>query len=263
MELGIVLTICVFIFTIIIYLIRSYYKDEITSLKRLSKLDQQSIYNSHFIYLGVLRREYANNILKPETLLNLDRKAQQYEKKVEKMSDSDFNIEIAFFWKEYPQIADFDVINECPHYMRYKDDLMSDFVSMDEHDKSQSYLNIVKYMVLIDRERSYPPFNIDTGTNIELLMETQRKYDNQRLVKLGFEAVKRRLESEVSVMSAYEDNEYDMHPLPITSPSCYTWIHIKNTDEYVVHDFFRSDEGEEFNSFYRSNINQETLDLLI
>ena len=255
MNLTIALIVLTFVFTIIIYLVRSFYKDKITSLKRLSKLDQQSIYNSHFTYLRILRREYANCILNPEVLLSLDRKAYVYEKKVEKMSALDFNIEIARF----------DVINECPHYIKHKDASMSDFMSMDEYDKSESYLNIVKYMVLLDRERSgfgqeSPPFNIDIGTDIKHLIETQRMYDNQRLEKLGFEAVKRRLESGGGVRSAYEDNEYDMHPLPITSPADYTWIHIKNTGEYVVHDFFISDEGEEFNHFHRSNVNQEILD---
>jgi hypothetical protein len=266
MELGIVLAVCIFVFTIIIYLIKSFYKDEITSLKRLSRQDQQSIYNSHFTYLRILRREYANNILNPETLLSLDRKAYVYEKKVEKMSALDFNIEIASFWKKYPDIADFDVINDCPHYIKYKDDSMSDFISMDECDKSESYLNIVKYMALLDRERSgfgqLPPIDIDTGTDIEHLKETQRTYDNQRLEKLGIEAVKRRLESGGGVRSAYEDNEYDMHPLPITNPADYTWIHIKNTDEYVVHEFFISDDGEEFNHINLSNAKQEVLNWL-
>ena len=180
MELGIVLVICIFIFTIIIYLIKSFYKDEITSLKRLSKLDQQSIYNSHFTYLRVLRREYANNILDPEMLLNLDRKIYQYEKKVEKMTPSEFNLEIAFFWKKFPDISDFDVINDSPYFVKYKDDGLN-FATMDDFDKSENYLNIVKYMALLDRERFGKEHSIDTGTNIEFLKEVQSEYNDKRL----------------------------------------------------------------------------------
>jgi len=262
MELGIVLAVCIFVFTIIIYLIKSFYKDEITSLKRLSRQDQQSIYNSHFTYLRILRREYANNILDPETLLNLDRKMYWYEKKVEKMNPSDFNFEIASFWKKFPDISDFDVINDLQHYIKYKDDMVSDFVSMDDFDKSESYLNIVKYMALLDRERFYDGHSIDTGTNIEYLKEAQSRYDDQRLEKLAIEAVRRRDVKGGGSMTAYEDDEYDMHPLPITSPSSDTWIHIKKTDEYVVHDFFIGDDGHEFNSFCHSNKRCEILDEL-
>jgi len=180
MELEIVLIVCIFIFTIIIYLIKSFYKDEITSLKRLSKLDQQNIYNSHFTYLRVLRREYANNILDPKILLNLDRKIYEYEKKVEKMTPSEFNFEISSFWKKFPSISDFDVIYDSPHFMKYKDD-MSYFVSTDDFDKSESYLNIVKYMALLDRERFGKEHSIDTGTNIEFLMDMQSKYNDKKL----------------------------------------------------------------------------------
>lgn len=262
MELGIVLAVCVFIFTIIIYLIRRFYKDKIASLKSLSNQDQQSIYNAHFAYLRILRREYANNILAPEALLNLDRKMRMYEKNVEKMSALDFNIEIASFWTKYPLISDFDVINEYPHYIKYKDKTLSHFMSMDEHGISESYLNIVKYMALLDRKRHYDGHSIDIGTDLEDLKKTQVGYDNQRLISLGIEAVKRRIESGGSSMSVYEDNEYDMQPLPGTRASSDTWIRIKNTGEFIVHDFFISDEGKEFNQFYRSNANQEILDKL-
>jgi len=256
MELGIVLTICVFIFTIIIYMIKSFYQDEITSLKRLSKLDQQSVRNSHFNYLRVLRREYANNILEPETLLNLDRKVQQYEKKVESMSDSDFDFEIAVFWKKYPDISDFDAIHDAPHFVKYKDET-DIFASFDDYKTSESYLNIVKYIALLCRERNGAS-NLGTGTDLEYMKEVQHEYDKQRLKKLAIEAVRRG-----GVFSLYEDNDYSMQPLPITSASSDTWIHIKNTDEYIVHEFFRSDEGKEFNDYFYSNIKRETLEWLI
>jgi hypothetical protein len=169
MEITIILTIFIFLFTIVIYAIKRYYKDEIKSLKLESRLLQDSINNSHFHYLALLRREYFNSILKPETLLELDRKAYRYEKKVEEMSRQEFNIEISSFWSKYPHIFDFDMITLTPHFTRYKEA----FENMDDYDKSESYLNIVKYMALLDRQKNGGmSTNIDTGTDIEFLKET-------------------------------------------------------------------------------------------
>jgi len=168
MELGIVLIVCVFLFTIIIYLIRNFYKDEIRSLKLSSKLLQDSVDNSHYHYLTLLRREYFNSILKSEQLLELDKEVYKYEKKVEKMSQQEFNIEISSFWSKYPDIFDFDVIHEMPHFIRYKDEHNA-FGNMNDYDKSESYINIVKYMALLSRQRSGGSTSIDTGTDIEYL----------------------------------------------------------------------------------------------
>ncbi len=270
MELGVVLIVCIFIFTIIIYLIKGFYKDEIASLKRLSNQGQQSIYNSHFTYLRILRREYANNILDSGTLLNLDKKTRMYEKKVEKMSALDFNIEIASFWKKYPDITDFDVINECPHYMRYKDESLSDYMSMDDFDKSEAYLNIVKYMVLLDRERNYDGHSIDIGTNLEDLKKTQIRYDNQRLKSLGIEAIRRIRNKRNTVLFAeYEDDDFSVFPLVYLDKERpaenHLGIHIKNTDEDIIYAVFIDDKI--FESFYRSNkefeMLEECLDYLI
>jgi hypothetical protein len=263
MELGIVLAVCIFVFTIIIYLIKSFYKDEITSLKRLSRQDQQSIYNSHFTYLRILRREYANNILDPETLLNLDRKMYWYEKKVEKMNLSDFNFEIAGFWKKFPDIADFDVINYSEHYVKYKDETLSNFASMDDFDKSEAYLNIVKYMALLDRERNYDGHSIDIGTNLEDLKKTQIVYDNQRLECLGNEVIKRiRNEKNTVLFAKYEDDEFNVFPLlhldkehPAEN---HLGIHIKNTNENIVYGIFIDDVCWE--NFYRSDKNFKKLE---
>jgi len=166
MEITIILTIFIFLFTIVIYAIKRYYKDEIKSLK---------LESSNFYYLALLRREYFNSILKPETLLELDRKAYRYEKKVEGMSRQEFNIEISIFWNKYPHIFDFDEIHQAPHFVRYIDELNA-FGNMDDYDKSESYLNIVKYMALLDRQKSGNSTSIDTGTDIEFLKETLLEY---------------------------------------------------------------------------------------
>jgi hypothetical protein len=101
--------------------------------------------------------------------LELDRKAYRYEKKVEEMSRQEFNIEISSFWSKYPHIFDFDMITLTPHFTRYKEA----FENMDDYDKSESYLNIVKYMALLDRQKNGGmSTNIDTGTDIEFLKET-------------------------------------------------------------------------------------------
>ena len=172
MEITIILTIFIFLFTIVIYAIKRYYKDEIKSLKLESRTFQDSVNNSNFHYLALLRREYFNSILKPETLLELDRKAYRYEKKVEEMSRQEFDIEISSFWNKYPHIFDFDAIHQIPHFVRYKDELNA-FGNMDDHGKSESYLNIVKYMALLDRQKNGGnPTSIDTGTDIEFLKET-------------------------------------------------------------------------------------------
>jgi thioredoxin-related protein len=176
MEITIILTIFIFLFTIVIYAIKRYYKDEIKSLKLESRTLQDSINNSNFHYLALLRREYFNNILKHETLLELDRKAYMYEKKVEEMSRQEFDIEISSFWNKYPHIFDFDAIHQIPHFVRYKDNLNA-FGNMNDYDKSESYLNIVKYMALLDRQKNGGnPTSIDTGTDIEFLKETLLEY---------------------------------------------------------------------------------------
>lgn len=168
MEIATISTIFIFLFSIIIYAIKQYYKDEIKSLKLESRTLQDSINNSNFHYLALLRREYFNGILKPEALLELDRKAYMYEKKVETMSRQEFDIEISSFWNKYPHIFDFDVITLTPHFIRRKEA----FENMDDYDKSEAYLNIVKYMALLDRQKNGGnSTNIDTGTDIESLKE--------------------------------------------------------------------------------------------
>jgi hypothetical protein len=145
-------------------------------LKLESRTLQDSINNSNFYYLALLRREYSNSILKPDTLLELDRKAYRYEKKIEGMSRQEFNIEISIFWNKYPHIFDFDEIHQAPHFVRYKEDLNA-FGNMDDYDKSESYLNIVKYMALLNRQKNGGnSTSIDTGTDIEFLKETLLEY---------------------------------------------------------------------------------------
>ena len=176
MEITIILIIFIFLFTIVIYTIKRYYKDEIKSLKLESRTFQDSVNNSNFHYLALLRREYFNSILKPETLLELDRKAYRYEKKVEEMSRQEFNIEISSFWSKYPHIFDFDMITRTPHFTRYKEA----FENMDDYDKSESYLNIVKYMALLVRQKiGGNSTSIDTGTDIESLKETLLEYEQK------------------------------------------------------------------------------------
>jgi hypothetical protein len=176
MEITIILTIFIFLFTIVIYAIKRYYKDEIKSLKLESRTLQDSINNSNFHYLALLRREYFNSILKPETHLELDRKAYRYEKKVEEMSHQEFNIEISSFWSKYPHIFDFDMITLTPHFTRYKEA----FENMDDYDKSEAYLNIVKYMALLVRQKiGGNSISIDTGTDIESLKETLLEYEQK------------------------------------------------------------------------------------
>jgi hypothetical protein len=61
------------------------------------------------------------------------------------------------------------MITLTPHFTRYKEA----FENMDDYDKSESYLNIVKYMALLDRQKNGGmSTNIDTGTDIEFLKET-------------------------------------------------------------------------------------------
>jgi hypothetical protein len=51
---------------------------------------------------------------------------------------------------------------------------------MDDYDKSESYLNIVKYMALLDRQRKGGnSTSIDTGTDIEFLKETLLEYEQK------------------------------------------------------------------------------------
>jgi hypothetical protein len=102
-----------------------------------------------------------------------------YETKVEEMSRQEFDIEISSFWNKYPQIFDFDAIHQIPHFVRYKDEVNA-FGNMNDHDKSESYLNIVKYMALLYRQKSDEnSTNIDTGTDIEFLKETLLKYEQK------------------------------------------------------------------------------------
>lgn len=259
MELAIILIISIFFFTIVIYAIKQYYKNEIKSLTLESKLLQDSVYNSHFYYLALLRREYFNSILKPETFLELDKKAHKYERKVEKMNRQEFDVEISSFWSKYPHIFNFDVMESTPHFIKYKEV----FASMDSYDKSEAYLNIVKYMALLDRERNYDGHSIDIGTNLEDLKKTQIVYDNQRLECLGNEVIKRiRNEKNTVLFAKYEDDEFNVFPLlhldkehPAEN---HLGIHIKNTNENIVYGIFIDDVCWE--SFYRSDKNFKKLE---
>jgi thioredoxin-related protein len=66
-----------------------------------------------------------------------------------------------------------------PHFVRYKDDLNA-FGNMDDYDKSESYLIIVKYIARLDRQKmGGNPTSIDKGTDIEFLKETLLEYEQK------------------------------------------------------------------------------------
>jgi hypothetical protein len=265
MELGIVLAVCIFVFAITIYLIKSHYKDSVYGLNNSIDNMEMNKMRSHLSYLKVLRREYALNILNSNEILGLDRKLDTYEKKVIRMNKQEFNIEISIFWSKYPLIEDFDSLSMQPHFAKYDDETYK-LINYDDFDKKKIYLEIGKYIVLMSRFLLYgvePTVErLNTGTDIKTLKKTQHRYNNQRLEELGVEAVRRRKEKGGSSWNSYEDDEYDMHPLDTPSPDWSTWIHIKNTDEYVVHEVFISDEGEQFNQLYLSNVRREILSSL-
>ena len=51
---------------------------------------------------------------------------------------------------------------------------------MDDHNKSEAYLNIVKYMALLDRQKNGEnSTGIDTGTDIESLKEALLEYEQK------------------------------------------------------------------------------------
>jgi hypothetical protein len=51
---------------------------------------------------------------------------------------------------------------------------------MDDYDKSEAYLNIVKYMALLVRQKiGGNSISIDTGTDIESLEETLLEYEQK------------------------------------------------------------------------------------
>ena len=148
-------------------LIKRYYAQEVRNLKTNDSLKQDSLYNAHYRYLRLLRREFANQIqiLYPNLLLQLDKEAKEYEGRVEAMSKSEFNTEISEFWKRYPDINDFDFLAE-EHWAQYKHSHL--FGEGNEKEVSKFYLEIVKYLALLCREKGDV---IDTGTNIESYQE--------------------------------------------------------------------------------------------
>jgi len=148
-------------------LVNRYYANKIRNIKTNDSLKQNSLYNAHYRYLKLLRREFANQIqiLFPNLLLQLDKEAKEYESRVEAMKKSEFNTEIADFWKRYPDINDFDFLAE-EHWAQYKHSLL--FREGNEKEVSKSYLEIVKYLALLCREKGD---SIDTGTNIESYQE--------------------------------------------------------------------------------------------
>ena len=86
------------------------YTSKITYIGNEAQRLQANIFRAHYLYLGLLRREFANAILESDTLLQVDRDAKAYEETVEVMSDGEFNTEVSEFWKCYPDIVDFDSI---------------------------------------------------------------------------------------------------------------------------------------------------------
>jgi hypothetical protein len=68
------------------------------------------------------------------------------------------------------------MITLTPHFTRYKEA----FENMDDYDKSEAYLNIVKYMALLVRQKiGGNSTSIDTGTDIESLKETLLEYEQK------------------------------------------------------------------------------------
>src|SRR5680860_332415 len=222
---------------------------------------EREIFRAHWLYLGLLRREFANAILEPQVLLRADIAAAEYEKKVEEMGDDVFRAEVADFWKRFPNITDFDAI--CvKHFVKYTDSFAFDDIREDE---DKDYLDIVKYMALLCRLESSMGYHrdISTGTDVSLLKKMLARYDDQRLSKLAIEAIKRRRISGKTLFDSYDDQDYSLEYLHEASPASVIGIHIKESNEYVVYESFLSDDNKHYESFYRSDNlfrNRECLD---
>jgi len=168
--------------------------------------------NAHRYYLNVIRREFATQITSKDRMLfmELERKAEAIERKITKMNNTKFDIEIARMRDKYPQIMDFDFIGEnygeyLPYFdyrssglfWEYWDDSkenLEDCWSQHEHSRNivrANYLDIVKYSAMIVRwvETIYLPSDskylgdASTGTNHEKMIEIWKEEHGEKMWK--------------------------------------------------------------------------------
>jgi hypothetical protein len=196
------IVICLILFFVIYALWNTFKNDE--------KDIEVSRKNAHRYYLNVIRREFANQIISKDRVLfmELERKAEDIERKISKMNNSEFNMELVLMQQKYPQIMDFDFIGENNgEYLSYFDYRSSDLFwefwddseenledcwSQHEHSRNSvraNYLDIVKYSAMIIRwiGTIYHPSdykytgNASTGTNREKMIEVWKEEHGERM----------------------------------------------------------------------------------
>jgi len=260
-ELVIALIVFTFIYTITLYVVKSFYKDSIKALNNsIDNMEKEKML-SHISYLKTLRREYALNILNLNEVLELDKKLDTYEKRVIRMDKQEFNIEISAFWSKYPVIEEFNPFGIAPHFAKYGDERFK-LIDDDDFDKKNKYLEIGKYIVLLSRFLLYggePSIDrLNTGTDVEELKKTQRRYDDQRLRKIGIKAldVINKYYKNGSIFIEHEDNDFKIFRLLDLDnedpPEYHFGIHIKNTKENIIYAKY-NDGIVKSDSFYRAN----------
>ena len=156
--------------------------------------------NAHRYYLNVIRREFSAQIISKDRVLfmELERNAEDIERRISKMSNTEFDMELALMQKKYPQIMDFDFIGEnYGNYLSYfeyrstvlfydwDDSEVKDNWSLHEHNRNivrDNYLDLVKYSAMLIRwvETIYHPSDLysgdaSTGTNREEMLEVWKE----------------------------------------------------------------------------------------
>ena len=103
------------IFLVIVSLILIFIIYAFWNTSKKDKIDAEvSRKNAHRYYLNVIRREFTTQIISKDRVLfmELERNAEGIERRISKMSNTEFDMELALMQKKYPQIMDFDFIGQ-------------------------------------------------------------------------------------------------------------------------------------------------------
>lgn len=202
-------------------------------------------------YLGVLRREIANELIKrgPRKYLDNYLYLLDEKRKIAGLTAKEALIRSLAISQDYKLYKDFDIV-EARDYVLYSDKL--DWRNDDE--LIRAYNNIITFSLLqekIDSQWEGKVPGIDE-TELEYLMEyLSRIRDTIFLAHLR--RAQRDYENYMATapdILAYENIDYFVRPIP-AMPEIAHGVHIKETSEYGVYSEFYDEKI--FRSYYRSD----------
>lgn len=207
---------------------------------------QRQQYYDFTEYLEVLRREVANLLINdaPDTLLTAYDEAIEYEKSIRERPTTFLQDERTRLSQKYPKYPDFDLL-QTRHFVPYEEAL-EPFPGEDAI--VERYLDITKWLCILAAE-SESPFRIVSPEERAILVDVVRGFKDHKLKTAVEHAMRRYFRDEVA---EYDDDEYRVIRLAVTSPANEYAVEIKKSREYAVYEIFWDDD-QEYVTIYRSD----------